>query len=407
MNAQMRNGFREGIRERMRQVAWLAGSAGLLVALGLQGAAAQTAIQQQAMAQQPNHGGSGIVERVKDLASVSGVRQNQLIGYGLVVGLDGTGDQTTQTPFTVQSLNNMLTQLGLTPDEGANPQLQNAASVMVTADLPPFAKPGQEIDVTVSSMGNADSLRGGTLLMTPLKGADGETYGIAQGNLIVGGFDAEGGDGSSITVNVPSVGRIPNGATVEREVPTAFASGDTVTLDLNRPDFTTATRLTETVNETFGAGTARALDGSSVQVRAPSDPSQRVSFVAELENLPVERGEAPARVIVNSRTGTVVIGSSVQVSPAAVSHGSLTVTITESPEVVQPLPLAPGETAIQPETDIAIEEDNNPMFLFDAGTSLDEIVRAVNNVGAAPSDLVAILQALREAGSLRAELVVI
>ncbi|WP_156100381.1 flagellar basal body P-ring protein FlgI [Thioalkalivibrio sp. ALJ1] len=373
----------------------------VVAGLGSAGVSAQTAIQQQAAMQERSY-----MERVKDVASVSGVRDNQLIGYGLVVGLDGTGDQTTQTPFTIQSLNNMLGQLGLTPDAG-NPQLRNVGAVMVTAELPPFAKPGQRIDVTVSSMGNATSLRGGTLLMTPLKGADGQTYSIAQGNLVVGGFGAEGTDGSRITVNVPSVGRIPNGATVEREVPTAFAQGDHVTLNLNRPDFTTANRLVQTVNDTFGHGVAHALDGSSVQVRAPSNPDHRVGFVAELENLPIERGTPPARVIVNSRTGTVVIGSSVQVTPAAVSHGSLTVTISEAPQVVQPAPFGEGETAIQPDTDIAIEEGDNTMFLFDPGTSLDEIVRAVNNVGAAPGDLVAILEALREAGALRAELVVI
>ncbi|WP_369773933.1 flagellar basal body P-ring protein FlgI [Thioalkalivibrio sp. ALJ15] len=373
---------------------------GLLLG-GIAGAQAQTAIQQQAAMQERTY-----TERVKDVASVFGVRENQLVGYGLVVGLDGTGDQTTQTPFTIQSLNNMLGQLGLTPEAG-NPQLRNVAAVMVTADLPPFSKPGQRIDVTVSSMGNATSLRGGTLLMTPMKGADGQTYSIAQGNLIVGGFGAEGQDGSRITVNVPSVGRIPNGATVEREVPTAFAQGDHVTLNLNRPDFTTANRLVETVNDTFGPGVAHALDGSSVRVRAPQNPDQRVGFVAELENLPIERGAPPARVIVNSRTGTVVIGSSVQVTPAAVSHGSLTVTISEAPQVVQPQPFAEGETAVQPQTDIAIQQDDSTMFLFDPGTSLDEIVRAVNNVGAAPGDLVAILEALREAGALRAELVVI
>lgn len=373
----------------------------VVAGLGSAGVSAQTAIQQQAAMQERSY-----MERVKDVASVSGVRDNQLIGYGLVVGLDGTGDQTTQTPFTIQSLNNMLGQLGLTPD-AANPQLRNVGAVMVTAELPPFAKPGQRIDVTVSSMGNATSLRGGTLLMTPLKGADGQTYSIAQGNLVVGGFGAEGTDGSRITVNVPSVGRIPNGATVEREVPTAFAQGDHITLNLNRPDFTTANRLVQTVNDTFGHGVAHALDGSSVQVRAPSNPDHRVGFVAELENLPIERGTPPARVIVNSRTGTVVIGSSVQVTPAAVSHGSLTVTISEAPRVVQPAPFGEGETAVQPDTDIAIEEGDNTMFLFDPGTSLDEIVRAVNNVGAAPGDLVAILEALREAGALRAELVVI
>nr|WP_038029275.1 MULTISPECIES: flagellar basal body P-ring protein FlgI [unclassified Thioalkalivibrio] len=396
---------RTGYRWHQRSIAGRA-LPGLMVAVGLllggiAGAQAQTAIQQQAAMQERTY-----TERVKDVASVFGVRENQLVGYGLVVGLDGTGDQTTQTPFTIQSLNNMLGQLGLTPDAG-NPQLRNVAAVMVTAELPPFSKPGQRIDVTVSSMGNATSLRGGTLLMTPLKGADGQTYSIAQGNLVVGGFGAEGRDGSRITVNVPSVGRIPNGATVEREVPTAFAQGDHVTLNLNRPDFTTANRLVETVNDTFGPGVAQALDGSSVRVRAPQNPDQRVGFVAELENLPIERGAPPARVIVNSRTGTVVIGSSVQVTPAAVSHGSLTVTISEAPQVVQPMPFAEGETAVQPQTDIAIQQDDSTMFLFDPGTSLDEIVRAVNNVGAAPGDLVAILEALREAGALRAELVVI
>ncbi len=399
---------RTGYKSHQRSMRRIAGRVllGLMVAMGLllggiAGAQAQTAIQQQAAMQERTY-----TERVKDVASVFGVRENQLVGYGLVVGLDGTGDQTTQTPFTIQSLNNMLGQLGLTPEAG-NPQLRNVAAVMVTADLPPFSKPGQRIDVTVSSMGNATSLRGGTLLMTPMKGADGQTYSIAQGNLIVGGFGAEGQDGSRITVNVPSVGRIPNGATVEREVPTAFAQGDHVTLNLNRPDFTTANRLVETVNDTFGPGVAHALDGSSVRVRAPQNPDQRVGFVAELENLPIERGAPPARVIVNSRTGTVVIGSSVQVTPAAVSHGSLTVTISEAPQVVQPQPFAEGETAVQPQTDIAIQQDDSTMFLFDPGTSLDEIVRAVNNVGAAPGDLVAILEALREAGALRAELVVI
>lgn len=385
------------LRPSLMLLAW----AGLVLALGSVSSYAQTAIQQQAALQERSY-----IERVKDVASVSGVRENQLIGYGLVVGLDGTGDQTTQTPFTIQSLNNMLGQLGLTPEAG-NPQLRNVAAVMVTAELPPFAKPGQRIDVTVSSMGNATSLRGGTLLMTPLKGADGATYSIAQGNLVVGGFGAEGADGSQITVNVPSVGRIPNGATVEREVPTAFARGDYVTLNLHRPDFTTANRLVQTINDTFGQGVADALDGSSVRVRAPASADQRVGFVAELEKLPIERGTPPARVIVNSRTGTVVIGASVQVTPAAVSHGSLTVTISEAPRVVQPAPFGQGETAVEPDTDIAIEEGDNTMFLFDPGTSLDQIVRAVNNVGAAPGDLVAILEALREAGALRAELVVI
>ncbi|MBN2887332.1 MAG: flagellar basal body P-ring protein FlgI [Chromatiaceae bacterium] len=347
------------------------------------------------------------VERVKDLASIAGVRDNQLIGYGLVVGLVGTGDQTTQTPFTVQSLKNMLGQLGVTLPENVNPQLKNVAAVMITADLPPFAKPGQRIDITVSSLGNAKSLRGGTLLMTPLKGADGQVYAIAQGNLIVGGFGVDGADGSRITVNIPSVGRIPDGATVERAVPSGFNQGGMLVMNLHRPDFGTANRLAEVINDTFGDNVAQPLDASSVQVHAPMDPGQRVSFVAMLEELPVETSEPAARVVVNSRTGTVVIGSGVKVYPAAVSHGNLTVTISEDPQVSQPNALAGGQTAVVPDTGIAVEEENNRMFLFAPGTSLDEIVRAVNNVGAAPGDLVAILEALREAGALRAELVVI
>ncbi|MFN4262399.1 MAG: flagellar basal body P-ring protein FlgI [Thioalkalivibrionaceae bacterium] len=346
-------------------------------------------------------------ERIKDIASVDGVRSNQLVGYGLVVGLDGTGDQTTQAPFTVQSLRNMLEQLGVTIPPNVNPQLRNAAAVTITAELPPFSKPGTRIDVTVSSIGNAGSLRGGTLLMAPLRGADGQIYAVAQGNLVVGGLGVEGNDGSRISINVPSVGRIPNGATVEREVPTAFASGGDIRLNLNRPDFTTAQRMSESINASFGPGMAAPVDASTVRVRGPQDPGQRVGFLSVLENLTVATAEPPARVIINSRTGTVVISNTVRVTPAAVSHGSLTVTITEGARVEQPAPLAGGETVVVPETDIDVAQDDNRMFLFDPGTTLDEIVRAVNNVGAAPGDLVAILEALREAGALRAELIVI
>ena len=346
-------------------------------------------------------------ERIKDLASVAGVRSNQLVGYGLVVGLDGTGDQTTQAPFTTQSLQNMLQQLGITLPPGANPQLKNVAAVMVTAELPPFVKPGQTIDVTVSSIANAKSLRGGTLIFTPLKGADGQVYAIAQGNLVVGGFGAEGADGSSISVDIKSAGRIPSGATVERAVPTAFSQNDSLILNLHTPDFTTAHRLVDSINETMGMGTAEALDGASVRVRAPANLSQRVAYVSMLENLTVEPGDAPARVIVNSRTGTVVIGSNVRVMPAAVSHGSLTVTIAESPQVSQPGPFSRGETVVTPQSQVAVEEEGSPMFLFEPGVTLDEIVRAVNQVGAAPGDLMAILEALKQAGALRAELVVI
>ena len=347
------------------------------------------------------------LERVKDLATVDGVRNNQLVGYGLVVGLDGTGDRTTQAPFTVQSLKNMLGRLGVTVPPDVNPQLRNVAAVMVHADLPPFAKSGQYIDITVSSIGNATSLRGGSLLMTPLKGADGQTYAIAQGNLVVGGLGAEGRDGSRITVNVPSVGRIPNGATVEREVPSAFAQGDSILLNLHRFDFTTANRLSDAINDTLGSGVAEPVDGSTVRVSAPGDPGQRVAFISVVENIRLRADAPPAKVIVNSRTGTVVIGSSVQVMPAAVSHGALTVTITEAFDVTQPAPFAEGETVITPRTEIEVEEELNPMFLFGPGVTLDEIVRAVNRVGAAPGDLVAILEALREAGALRAQLIVI
>ena len=356
-----------------------------------------------AIAADPAH-----ADRVKDLASVAGVRVNQLIGYGLVVGLDGTGDQTSQAPFTVQSLKNLLSQLGVTVPPNVNPQLKNVAAVTVQAVLPPFAKPGQTIDVTVASIGNAKSLRGGALLVTGLKGLDGQVYAIAQGNLIVSGFGAEANDGSRVTVNIPSAARIPNGATVERGSPSSFGQGNALVLNLNTPDFTTATRLTEKINASIGAGTARTLDATSVQVAAPADTDQRVAFVSVLENLEVAPGEAPARVIVNSRTGTVVIGAHVTVSPAAVAHGSLSVTIREDQLVSQPPPLSQrGQTVVVPESSIEVTQEGSRMFLFEPGVSLDEIVRAVNQVGAAPGDLVAILEALREAGALHAELIVI
>lgn len=343
-------------------------------------------------------------ERIKDLAQVAGVRSNQLVGYGLVVGLDKTGDKTK---FTGQTLRNMLAQLGVKLPPGVDPKAKNIAAVSVHTDLPPFAKPGQTIDVTVSSIGDAKSLRGGSLLMTPLRGADGQVYAIAQGNLVVGGLSAAGQSGSSITVNIPSAGRIPNGATVERTVPTPFNEGHTLTLNLHTPDFTTAQHLAETINRTFGPATANPVDGSSIRVNAPYDPAQRVAFTSVIENLTVEPGEAPARIIVNSRTGTVVISSHVRVQPAAVSHGNLTVTISERPKVSQPAPLGEGSTAIVPRSDVTIAEEGGRMFVFDPGVSLDEIVRAVNRVGAAPSDLIAILEALKSAGALRAELMII
>ena len=346
-------------------------------------------------------------ERVKDLASVSGVRTNQLVGYGIVVGLDGTGDQTSQAPFTIQSIKNMLAQFGITVPPESNPQLKNVAAVTVHAELPPFSKPGQTIDVSVSSIGNAGSLRGGTLLLAPLRGADGEVYAMAQGSLIVSGFGVSGRDGSRIAVNVPSGGRIPGGATVEREVRSSFATAPTVTLNLNSPDFTTATRLAEGINRMLGTGTAAAIDAVSVQVLAPADPSQRIAYVSTLEQLEIQPGEAPARVIINSRTGTVVIGSNVRVLPAAVSHGSLSVTITERTEVSQPNAFAAGQTVEVPRSEIEIDQPKARMFKFEAGVNLDAIVDAVNRVGAAPGDLVAILEALKQAGALRAELIVI
>lgn len=347
-------------------------------------------------------------ERIKDLASIEGVRNNQLVGYGLVVGLPGTGDQTSQTPFTVQSLKTTLAQLGVEVPDTVNPQLKNVAAVLVHAELPPFAKAGQTIDVTVSSVGNAVSLRGGSLLMTPMKGIDGNVYALAQGNLVVGGFGAQGADGSSVTVNIPSSGRIPNGAIVEQEVYSPFGNGnESVVLNLHSNDFTTAINLVEAVNNFFGPDTAAAIDGSSVRVRGPLDTSAKVAFVSVLENLEVETGQAAAKVIINSRTGTVVIGQEVRVDEAAVAHGSMSVTIQEDTAVSQPGPFSGGETQAVPNSTLSIEEEDNRMFLFNPGVTLDELVRAVNQVGASPSDLVAILEALQQVGALRAQLIVI
>ncbi len=345
--------------------------------------------------------------RVKDIASIAGVRSNQLIGYGLVVGLNGSGDKVNSSPFTEQSLRSMLTQLGIVVPAGTKLNPKNVAAVTIHADLPAFAKPGQKIDVTVSSIGDAKSLRGGTLLMTPLKGADGKVYAIAQGNLVVGGLSASGADGSSITINIPSVGRIPNGASVERMVKNPFNANNFLVLNLHRSDFTTARRVVDSINESVGPGSAKAIDATSIRVDSPLDPAQRVSFVSLIENLEVDPGAAPARIVVNSRTGTVVISSEVRVSPAAVSHGNLTVTISEDQQVSQPGALAGGTTAVVPSTQVDVEEGGSRMFLFNTGVTLGEVVRAVNQVGAAPSDLVAILEALKQAGSLRAELIVI
>lgn len=346
-------------------------------------------------------------DRIKDLAAVAGVRSNQLLGYGLVVGLDGTGDKDSDSPYTIQSMRNMLTRLGVQIPRNAKIKPKNVAAVMLSAELPPFAKVGQSIDVTASSLGNAKSLRGGILLMAPLKGPDGQVYAIAQGNLLVSGLSASGADGSKVTVNVPNVGRIPGGATVERTVPTAFAGGTRVVLNLRQADFSTASRIVDAINGQIGAGTARALDAGSVEVSAPLDPSQRVAFISILEEMDVQPAAPRARVIINSRTGTVVINSEVRVLPSAVSHGSLTVTIKEDVKVSQPAPFSGGQTAVVPSSSVGVKEQKRPMFKFSPGPTLDEVVRAVNQVGASPSDLVAILEALREAGSLRADLIVI
>jgi len=347
-------------------------------------------------------------ERIKDIASVAGVRTNQLVGYGLVVGLDGTGDQTSQAPFTIQSISNMLAKFGITIPANANPQLKNVAAVTVTADLPAFSKAGQTIDVTVASIGNASSLRGGDLLMTPLRGVDGQVYAFAQGSVIVSGFGINGKDGSRISLNVPSSGRIPNGASVEREVPIKFAADSHLVLNLNTPDFTTAARVASGINKMLGAGTADALDAVSIRVAAPVDPDQRIAYLATLEAIEIDPGEAPARVIVNSRTGTVVISSHVRVMAAAVAHGSLSVTITERQDVSQPNSFTQGTSAtVVQRSSLDVQQADARMFVFQSGVNLDEIVRAVNQVGAAPGDLVAILEALKQAGALRAELVVI
>ena len=352
---------------------------------------------------------SAKAERIKDIAMVEGARSNQLVGFGLVVGLDGTGDQVTQTPFTIQAARSMLQQFGVNLPQGVNPQTKNMASVIVTAELPAFGKPGQKLDVTVSSLGNAGSLRGGELLLTSLKGGNGQVYAVAQGSLVVSGFGAEGGDGSRIQVNTKSAGRIPNGAIIEREVASSLTDGtDKVRFLLHEADFSTAHNAAFAINSIFGPGTAKALDGVSVEVAAPTDPSAKVAYLAELENVEVARAAPAAKVIINSRSGTIVFGSQVTVGPAAVAHGNLTVTVDESLLVSQPGPFARGgQTAVVPDTDITIEEEEVRMFAFEGGVDLSEIVTAVNRVGAAPGDLVAILEALQKAGAISAQLIVI
>ncbi|MEH6651596.1 MAG: flagellar basal body P-ring protein FlgI [Motiliproteus sp.] len=343
-------------------------------------------------------------ERLKDITDVAGVRPNQLVGYGLVVGLSGTGDKGG---FTSQTFKNMLAQFGLTLPPGVDPKSKNIAAVSIHAELPPFAKPGQGLDVTVSSIGDSSSLRGGSLLMAPLKGADGQIYAIAQGSLVVGGLGAEGADGSRITINIPSVGRIPSGATVERSVPSPFASGDHLVLNLHHPDFTTARRVSERINQLLGPDVARSVDATSIRVRAPRDANQRVTYLSVLENLEIEPASETAKVIINSRTGTIIIGENVRVSPVAITHGGLTVSILENTQVDQPNALSDGQTVIVPRSGIEVDENSGHMFSFKPGASLNDIVEAVNQVGAAPGDLMAILEALKQSGALRAELVVI
>jgi len=350
---------------------------------------------------------SASAERIKDLASIRGVRDNQLLGYGLVVGLDGSGDQTTQTPFTVQSVITMLAQMGVTLPPGTSLQLKNVAAVTVTATLPAFASPGQTIDITASSIGNAKSLRGGTLLMTPLKGADGQVYAMAQGSLVVSGAGAAAG-GSKVQVNHLSVGLIPDGATVERAVPTALGQGDYIHLELNTTDFTTAIRLADAINRELSPAVdiAAPLDGRTIQVLAPPG-SARVAFIARIENLQVDPAQAAARITINARTGSVVMNQSVSLESCSVSHGNLTVVINTEAAVSQPNPLSAGKTVETTKSSIDIQADKGAIVMLKKGVSLNEVVRALNSIGATPQDLLAILQAMKSAGALHAELEII
>ncbi|MDR2032650.1 MAG: flagellar basal body P-ring protein FlgI [Azoarcus sp.] len=344
-------------------------------------------------------------ERIKDIASIAGVRDNPLAGYGLVVGLDGSGDQTTQTPFTVQSIVNMLGNLGVTLPPGTNLQLKNVAAVMVTAHLPAYARPGQRIDVTVSSIGNAKSLKGGTLVMTPLKGIDGQVYAIAQGNMVVGGAGAQAG-GAAQTINHLLAGRIPGGATVERGVPAMLGEGPAITLELNETDFGTARRVVEAINQSI-PGAAQALDGRSIQVAAPSGASARVAFLGQIENIEVAAAPPAARVIVNSRTGSVVMNQSVTLQNCAVAHGNLTVTVNAQTSVSQPAPGSFGRTVAGRSGLVNIDQAGGALMEIRGGAKLADVVRALNALGAKPLDLVSILQAMKASGALRADLEII
>ena len=345
--------------------------------------------------------------RVKEIASVQGVRSNQLTGYGLVVGLDGTGDQTTQMPYTAQSLQNQLQQLGLSLPPGANMQLKNVAAVMVTGQLPAFAQPGQMMDVTVSSIGNSKSLRGGTLITTPLKGADGQIYALAQGNLLVGGAGASAG-GSKVQINHLSAGRIPGGAQIERAVATPFALGETIDLGLDASDFQTALRVTDAINKTLGTGTANAVDGRVIRLRAPADPNARVAFLAAVEEVRLQAPVPLAKVIINARTGSIVMNQAVTLAACAVSHGNLSVSISATPVISQPNPLSTGgQTVVTEKANIQISQDAGSLITMPAAAQLADVVRALNALGATPQDLVAILQAIKASGALNAELEII
>ena len=344
--------------------------------------------------------------RLKEIAAIQGVRSNQLMGYGLVVGLDGTGDQTAQTPFTAQSINAMLQQLGITVPAGASMQLKNVAAVLVTTSLPPFAQPGQPLDVNVSSLGNAKSLRGGTLIATPLKGADGQIYAMAQGNLVISGAGASAG-GAKVQINQLSAGRIPSGATVERAVPTPWMQGSVVQYDLQSDDFNTAREVANAINKAKGAGTAEALSGRSIAVHLPTQPGERVAFMADVENLSVDRATPAARIVFNARTGSVVINQAVTIGPCAVAHGSLSVTISSTPSVSQPGAFSNGQTVVTEKNDIQINQAPGALIQLPAGSKLTDVVKALNTLGANPQDLLAILQAMKAAGALQAELEVI
>ena len=346
--------------------------------------------------------------RIKEVAAVQGVRSNQLTGYGLVVGLDGTGDQTTQMPYTTQAMSNYLQQMGISLPPGTANQLQlkNVAAVIVTAQLPAFAQPGQMIDINVSSMGNAKSLKGGTLIVTPLRGADGEIYALAQGNVVVAGSGAASG-GSKVQINHLAAGRIPQGAQVERAVPTPLNEGDTINLGLNASDFQTARSVAQAINTKLGKGLATALDGRTVQVRAPTDPGARVAFIADLEELALESSAPSAKVVINARTGSVALNQAVTLGPCAIAHGNLSITIRSTPVISQPAPLSQGQTVVTQQSDITINQEPGNIIHMPPSPQLADVVKALNTMGATPQDLLAILQAIKAAGALNAELEVI